>query len=793
MTRSDTRHESLWPLTLALLVFLAVGVSALGELLAGSGWWVAMVGVAAVVLGFGALFRRAGMDRRLVPLAGVGVLVGVLTLFFGAGTGIVWLIPTPATITHLDGLIAAGSGSIAMQNIPATVDSGILFLLTAGAGLLAVVMDALAIAFRWPALAGLPVLITLAVPGLLIDGGASPTVLTLAAVAYLGLLRIDVRLSRRAEARLASKERSGPSGALPGRSGPGPLWGSVVVGSIGIVGALVLSIVTPALGNSDLVGTRATGLLFGSGVSPLIDIGTDLRRPEATPVLHYTTSASEQPYFKLLTLDRFAGNTWTSSDPPGRTDTPVADMTRPPALSETIQTVESTTQVSIDRVATTWLPAPSPAVAVNGLRGSWYWNSSAQVITSANSTTRGQQYRVTALQLAPTKEQLGSAGTSYPESMGVDLEVPVPRPGIIDQTAREVTAGSTSPYEMAVALQDYLRGEQFVYTTEAPVSNDSGAGVDVIGRFLEVKSGYCVHFASAMAIMARTLGIPARISVGYLPGVRAQAAGVGSNEFQVDSHDLHSWPELYFGGIGWVPFEPTPGRGTVPGYATPTTVTAPQTSPNQPVPSTAPRPQQAPHGLIAAEPPAAQREAEAAGSLQRLVFVGLGVLLLLAAPLTVRRLRRRGRLRRLELPGGAGREAWRELADSALDYGLDVSDTQTARELASAINERVGARPEPTEVAAAEVASALQRLLVDEERARYARPNGTGPVGEAVSPLEAAVREQSALDLRVVTRAVRVGSGRRSRILALVLPASLWPSVLGGLHVRRHGRAVRDA
>jgi len=98
-------------------------------------------------------------------------------------------------------------------------------------------------------------------------------------------------------------------------------------------------------------------------------------------------------------------------------------------------------------------------------------------------------------------------------------------------------------------LQAYFRGGDFEYSLDAP----ERASGDAISDFLADKQGYCVQFSSAMTIMARTMGIPARIGVGYAGGDEAE------NGVDVSMQDSHAWPELYFEGAGWVRFEPTPG------------------------------------------------------------------------------------------------------------------------------------------------------------------------------------------------------------------------------------------
>lgn len=760
-----------WPLTLALLALLLVGLTALGPLLQGSDWWSAMALVSAVVLLGSALLRLTGARKWLVPVIALTVLLATLTLVFGQGSSLLWILPTPQTLGRFHELAGAGLNSIQQQATPAQPVDGILFLLALGAGLIAILMDILALSLRWAALAGLPMLIPVAAPGLLVTGGASVGTLILTAVAFLVLLQVDVRVRRAAEQTMPrgqAAEARAPVVSGARQRSQGPLRQAVAVGGIGIVGALVLSTATPALTEGSLIGTGGSGALFGSGVNSMIDLGRDLRRPDPVPALHYTTTANEQPYFKLATLDRFVGPTWVSSGP-ARTDNAVDEIEYPPGLSGDVKSTRATTSVVIDGVKTNWLPAPSPATGVEGLNGDWYWDTVAMSIGSPNSTTRGQQYTVTALELAPTREQLRDASRDYPADAQDDLELPLPRPNVIDETARDVTAGTGSPYEAAVALQDYLRGSSFTYDTEAPVEDGyDGGGVDVVGTFLEVRRGYCVHFASAMAVMARALGIPARISLGYLPGTPSSDGEPGW--YNVDSHDLHSWPELYFVGVGWVPFEPTPGRGSVPEYALP-------------APAATDEATAAPSDPTAAPPISEGRQQEDSGSTSAplgqggesglLLRFGLGLLgglVVLAVPGVSRRI---GRSRRRSAAGqGSARQAWRELRNTAIDHRLPVSDTQTPRELAGSVRAVIAPWGTPAG-SVADATDALERILVALERERYDRP------GREASPEWTG---QLLRDLDRVLRAFHLAADPRERARAILVPASLWRSLLGALN-----------
>ncbi|TFD77770.1 transglutaminase TgpA family protein, partial [Cryobacterium fucosi] len=710
-----------WPVTGALLLLLFVANGALGPLLQGTTWWWLMAFVSGTVLLGLAGLRRVGLAESLAPVAGFGILLATVTLLFGGGTGLLWLIPSLETIDRFGTLVDSGLESIQQQGTPADPVPGILLLLGAGAGVIAVMMHLLAITLRVPALAGLPALVPVAVPGLIVDGGADPLALALTAIAFLILLRVDVRVRRARETENPPAGPNAPRVVGPvRRRGPGPLWGSMVVGSIGVVGALLLSVTTPAVPGGGFGGNRSAGtLLFGTGVTPLINLGQDLRRPESSPALHYRTNASTPPYLKLLTLDNFVGATWMARVEPADPNGNVGDIDLPQGLSSRVATRETTTQVVIDGVATRWLPTPFAPKKVTGLVGDWYWDRSTSTIASTNSITRGQQYTVTALELAPTAEQLRAAGTRYPASIRRNLALPGNRPAVIDQTAGNVTGGAISPYDAAVALQDYLRGDQFSYDTDAPVAAGyDGGGVDVVGKFLEVKRGYCVHFASAMAVMARSIGIPARIAIGYLPGSRSTSYIEGRDRFNVDAHDLHSWPELYFGGVGWVAFEPTPGRGTVPAYTRATDAQVPLGGVVDGLPSTAPR-NADPGGQ---NPSDALRAATAqtgdSAAARTLAAVLAAVLIVLMLPGGARALRRQVRRRRVRAGPGGGGWAWDEVTDTAVDHGVLVRDTETPRELAARLELLPGLSHPP----AGYPADALRRLLVAAERQRFGRP-----------------------------------------------------------------------
>jgi hypothetical protein len=125
-------------------------------------------------------------------------------------------------------------------------------------------------------------------------------------------------------------------------------------------------------------------------------------------------------------------------------------------------------------------------------------------------------------------------------------------PQRVRDLAQDLTAGQPTRYDQARAIENYLR--QIPYTLDLP---DPPADRDIVDYFLfDLKQGYCDYYASAMVVLARAAGLPARLVVGYASGSYDLMEAV----YRVSEADGHSWPEIYFGGIGWVEFEPTAAR-----------------------------------------------------------------------------------------------------------------------------------------------------------------------------------------------------------------------------------------
>ncbi|MCL4269704.1 MAG: transglutaminase-like domain-containing protein [Anaerolineales bacterium] len=177
------------------------------------------------------------------------------------------------------------------------------------------------------------------------------------------------------------------------------------------------------------------------------------------------------------------------------------------------------------------------------------WNETgdiASVLTSVNSYSAVSQVH------KPSVEELRAAGEEYPRSLRPYLELPNDLPPRVLDLALNLTADLPTPYDRAVMLEAYLR--QFPYSREVPAPPSNRDAVDYF--LFDLKTGYCDYYASALVVMARATGIPARLVMGYSEGVYDH-----ENEyFIVRSSNAHAWAELYFPNIGWVEFEPTPNQ-----------------------------------------------------------------------------------------------------------------------------------------------------------------------------------------------------------------------------------------
>ncbi|GAA3941389.1 DUF3488 and transglutaminase-like domain-containing protein [Microbacterium soli] len=659
---------------------------------------------------------RSGIRHPLVLLVQATAAVLVCTAVLVGDTARFGMVPTGASLRLMGLLLVQSVDEILTGVAPVAATLAMAALLGLVFAAATILIDQL-IVHRLVILAVLLTSLLGAMPMLVSFGAVDIAWFLLQSVTILLLLRFGARHDPR-----APRSASFPS--------------AILVGALAVVTALMVAPAAPLASALSGTGPMLT-------VSADLRLGDDLRRPEGIEALTLVTSASSAPYLRMATLSSFDGEVWR----PDRADrVPLSEGFGERDWSEEITTVETEVSIRVTGVSSDRLPLPYAPERVIDADPGWSAMPANRTATSLTADAAGADYTVEAATAKPTLEQIRASSAS-----GVRVpDLPEGLSPIIGELATEVTADADTDYDRLVALQDWFRTE-FDYSLDAPVEEGfDGTGADAVATFLQARTGYCIHFAGAFALMASTLDMPVRIVVGYLPGTPTDQLRDDGRVYSVSSDQLHSWPEVHFAGIGWVPFEPTATLGVPTAFAAASADAdggggdAPEASAD---PSTGPSTAPTRSDGLEEEPSAGEST-----PLQRLdptpvMLTALGVLLVLALPALVRELRRA--VRRGRAHSGDAMAAWRELTDTLVDLGLAVPEAQTARVRADVLATSRGVDT-----------AALERLVRAVEHRSYAR---TAPdAGDLSAPLQIVIAQLGA------------SVDARQRLRARLLPASLF-------------------
>lgn len=687
-------------------------------------WSFTVIAVIVAVAGTGMLTRhllrrRAAWAQDIVTFAvQIVVAIAVVTLLVAGDTAIFGIVPTSATLTLFGVLGASAVEAVVFGSAPLDPSPGLAAVMGIGFAVVAILLDHL-VAHRSAVLAVLLTGVIGAVPMIVTLGDTNVAWFLLFGVVALLLLRYTAR--RHPE----SPRRSSTSLA-------------VALGAAALATTVAIAPMMPV-----------TASLAGNGVGVTVDaslrLGDDLRQPNPVEVLTVAAKGDTAPYLRLTTLSRFDGRVWQPDDGDLQAQN---DGFGPPEWGEDIATEEQNTSIRVLRMSSSWLPVPYPATAVQGLSNAWRIAPENRTLYSRGADAVGNDYTVTSSRLIPTLEQIRAIDAAAPV-VDPDAE-PVELPGIIGELADDVTAAASTDYDRLIALQNWFRS-QFAYSLETPVEEGfDGTGAEAVAEFLEARSGYCVHFAGAFALMAESLGMQVRIVVGYLPGSLTDEKRGSESVFSVTSDRLHSWPEVLFPGIGWVPFEPTASLGVPTAFRPGATQGGGSGSPSAPAPTTAPQAEQTSGPEIDRND--AGGDAASGDDLRRLdptpvVFTALGIVVLLLLPALIRLVERRARLNRARRGDSAA--AWAELRDTLIDLQIPVSDADTPRTRAAGLVRQHDVGVE-----------AMGRLTDAVERANYARSVDAS--------------DDLAEPLGDVLTSLRQSADRATRVRAVLIPRSLY-------------------
>jgi transglutaminase-like putative cysteine protease len=410
--------------------------------------------------------------------------------------------------------------------------------------------------------------------------------------------------------------------------------GGIIAGALIVAFAIAIGPAFPGAKSAAWINYRKLGSGKGSSElearSPFLSIGDKLNNDPTEKILSVETSNHKAYRWRTIALDSIdtkGSYDWILSAKRGSASQ-LPKATHAPGTEDVTQSFH--VYVTAEKY---WLPAVYAPTKVVGLSGVETLPSSATIFLPGGAVA-GVDYQVQSEVQTPTTAELESVQMADLAPMSSDTQLP--RGLVSDKVAElthQLTDGTAKPYDKALALQSFFQSNAFVYDTTVNYSSSP----DALAAFvLQERRGFCEQFAAAFAEMARYVGLPTRIAVGYQTGTPQ-----GTGSWVVHGADAHAWPEVWLGSkIGWYAFEPTKGKNdpaTGQGAAATTPATTPSaTTPNSAgsatpttVPQSAPNtPQSVPNSINVPPPPASKHAHSGLTSALTVLLVLIGLALL---------------------------------------------------------------------------------------------------------------------------------------------------------------------
>ncbi|MEU3457979.1 DUF3488 and transglutaminase-like domain-containing protein [Micromonospora sp. NPDC006766] len=778
-----TAHRNLGFVAAAATLLAAAPLSAIFDRWT---WLIEAAIAVAAVAAAAALSRlaRAPLWGQILAML-AGLALG-LTWLFPGGTELLAFLPTPGTFLHFGELLGASTQDMRSYGVKVPDVDSLLFLAVLGVGAVALLADVLSVGLRRPALAGLPMLAIYSVPVAVYVDSVPAAGFVVGACGYLWLLVTDNvdrvrRFGRRftGEGRDVDVWEASPLAATGRR-----------LAVVGVALAVALPLAVPGMtgglldrvGNGTGDGTGRPGQGGNSGrVDLFAALSGQLNQSAVTELIRVTTNEPTPFYLRFGVADELRPDGFRDRVPTGRP----ANRNLPDPAERAGQGIERhryRATVEVKNLNAPLLPVYAEPVKTDNVNDNWIYDKNLQVLYSGRENARGKRYAFDYVRSTYTPSLLRAAPSPSADDPVLRAQTVTPSVRAVDELVKRLVKGKQNDYDKVRAIYDYFSVENgFSYS----LSTHGGTSGDDITDFLSSKAGFCQQYAAAMAWLVRAAGIPARVAFGFTNGSNTGGTYVLTNK------NLHAWTEVFFGEIGWVPFDATPAAG-VPGSVR--SAWAPDTdAPDEVTPS--PGSTTAPGGVDPSagpkRPDRLDKDSDQGLSLgdggptrRSPVWpwwvAGLVALLALLAVPALRRsaLRRRRRARApapasvtlATVPGQRGEvrdivvgvdadrarahahAAWDELLDTLVDFQIRVDRTETPRATAERL-----AREAVGEDAGA--VTGVRLLGRAEERARYARD----PLdGEELHP-----------GLRAVRGALAARADRRTRIRAALLPPSV--------------------
>jgi transglutaminase-like putative cysteine protease len=405
-------------------------------------------------------------------------------------------------------------------------------------------------------------------------------------------------------------------------------------------------------------------------LSPLVGLKRELTTNPAVPVFTVSAASGRTVPSRIRTayLSDFDGVIWRDSD----------KFVRPPATISTGLSAagrsSQTVRITLQQLPGPYLPVVGDPVSLEGdslVRGQTRGN-----VVNGGGSLPGRSYQVTALTSVDASDvRLKTALTGGPEWRAGDVELPPGLPDVVREASLTATTAASTPYDKAVALQNYVR-QTAGYSLKPPPGESYAAVALLLSKQAPYTAAFAEQRASAFVVLARAVGLPARVAVGY----RTPADKSGASTVTFTTADAHAWAEVLFDQYGWVPFEPTD-------------VSAPdqQRPPDTPSGPGGDTPQSGTGGQAATVDP---NLTDGSSGLVAQILLALAVLVGLVAlagatGVVIQRVRRH---RRLHAAGAEMRiaGAWAESLDRLAENGLRPPLSATPSEVADSLTSRIG-------------------------------------------------------------------------------------------------------
>ena len=540
--------------TVALTTLTVVTALGMGRLFSDSSFALPVLAAALVVHGSAWACRRLGVGGLLtLPISAGGLLLvaawTVLPETTAAG------IPWKGTLTAAIDALADANQQFGRVVAPVEPADGFVLGAVLGVGLVALMADWAAFRVRSTWESVVPAFGLFVFTSLLGSDRWQWWVIAAQVVAILGVVCTHwarVRVSSTPWLGSRASTAGGTQGASAATSIAPLLSGAAMLTSLAVAAALFIGPRLPGANDPPLIGVRDesdTGPGKRTTISPLVDIRGRLTERSQREAFTVKTN-NQRAYWRLTALDTFDGQIWSSNDSYRKSG---RELERVGPRARDSQDIVQ--EYSVKELASIWLPAAYQPLEIEGVEGVSYNAESGSAI-SKFPTSDGLNYRVRSARPSFTRAELSMGEALSPASLEshLDLSESGVAPEVVE-LAQDIVgaAAADTPFLKALALQDYLR-ENYEYD----INVDQGHGKQALTNFLfSTKRGYCEQFAGSYAVLARIVGLPSRVAVGFTPGDFDQAAGL----YRVKGVHAHAWPEVYIEGAGWVLFEPTPGRG----------------------------------------------------------------------------------------------------------------------------------------------------------------------------------------------------------------------------------------